>query len=140
MWTVTSNGVGPVRLGMRVPEVEAALGLTPGATGAGECEQRRLAGPVGEVVGMFIGHRLVRIDVVEPGIPTEAGVEAGDTATRVRERYPGVQESPHKYTDGQYLTVTLDGNRRLIFETDGARVTRYRLGQMPEVEWVEGCA
>ena len=29
---------------------------------------------------------------------------------------------------------------RLVFETDGERVTRYRAGRLPEVEWVEGCA
>jgi hypothetical protein len=57
----------------------------------------------------------------------------------VRELHTGVVESPHKYTDGHYLTLAPDGAHRLVFETDGGHVTRYRGGRMPEVEWVEGC-
>ena len=33
-----------------------------------------------------------------------------------------------------------DSARRLIFETDGQRVVRYRAGITPAVEYVEGCA
>jgi hypothetical protein len=28
---------------------------------------------------------------------------------------------------------------RLVFETEGARVTRFRVGRRPAVEYVEGC-
>jgi hypothetical protein len=27
-----------------------------------------------------------------------------------------------------------------VFETDGQRVTNYRVGRKPEVQWVEGCS
>ena len=52
--------------------------------------------------------------------------------------------TPHKYEQGwRYLTVTpaapTDGAFRLVFETDGQKVVRYRAGRMPEVEWVENC-
>jgi hypothetical protein len=125
---------------MSMPEAEAASGMAPGAPWTEECEQRRLSGPGGGVVGMFTSGRLVRLDVTDRGVATEAGVQVGDLAARVGERYPAAVASPHKYTDGQYLTVAIDEDRRLIFETDGAAVTRYRVGRLPEVEWVEGCA
>ena len=36
--------------------------------------------------------------------------------------------------------ATADSAYRLIFETDGQRVTEYRAGLLPAVEWVEGCS
>jgi hypothetical protein len=44
---------------------------------------------------------------------------------------------PAKYDPlGSYVVV----RRRIVFEMDSTqRVTRYRAGREPEVEWVEGC-
>lgn len=51
---------------------------------------------------------------------------------------------PHKYTDGHYLVVrpadAADTTHLLVFETDGRVVERFRAGQKPQVEYVEGCA
>ena len=52
--------------------------------------------------------------------------------------------SPHKYTDGEYLTFVpadeKDANLRIIFETNAEGVVvAFRTGQLPEVEYVEGC-
>jgi hypothetical protein len=45
---------------------------------------------------------------------------------------------------GNYLTFIPqdrpDRNYRLVFETDGDRVTNFRSGQVPEVEAIEGCS
>jgi hypothetical protein len=30
--------------------------------------------------------------------------------------------------------------KEIVFETDGKRVTMFRAGRLPEVEWVEGCS
>jgi hypothetical protein len=55
-----------------------------------------------------------------------------------------VAVSPHKYTGGHYLTVTPtapgDSAYRMVFETDGRRVTQFRAGVRPAVEYVEGCS
>ena len=55
-----------------------------------------------------------------------------------------VTVQPHKYTNGHYLVVrsatAADTTHRIIFETDGKVVTRFRSGRMPEVAWVEGCS
>ena len=59
------------------------------------------------------------------------------------ELYRGrVKTEPHKYVQGgHYLIVTspTDTMHQIVFETDGKRVTTYRVGRTPEVRWVEGC-
>jgi hypothetical protein len=62
---------------------------------------------------------------------------------RVMELYPTARRTPHKYTDGAYLIVMpfapADTLHRYVFETDGQRVTVYRAGLYPPVEYVESC-
>lgn len=57
---------------------------------------------------------------------------------------PRVRVEPHKYTDGRYFIVLAgtgaDSVMRLVFETEKGRVTRFRAGRNPEVQWVEGCS
>jgi hypothetical protein len=90
--------------------------------------------------------RVARVEVDSGAtIATAAGARIGDGEERVRSLYPGrVAATPHKYVAGHhYLTVTpaaaADSAYRLVFETDGQRVTRYRAGRRPAVEYVEGC-
>lgn len=129
-----------------VPSAEDVLTrpeLQQRADGSG-CQQHPVTLTSGRAVAMYYDRQLVRVDIAERGIATEAGVQVGDPVTAVHNAYPaGLTARPHKYTSesgGQYLAVSLDGDRRLIFETDGKTVTRYRVGRLPEVEWVEGCA
>jgi hypothetical protein len=99
-------------------------------------------GPSGVHV-MFDEHRIARVDVDTAGIATAAGARVGDDEARIKRLYSGqVTVTPHKYEDGHYLTVTpaADKRFRIIFETSGGRVTRYRAGMMPSVEYVEGCS
>ena len=121
-WQVTADGAGPLRLDMTLLEAQQALGGQPSEPGSADCDQRRLRGAGGSVLAMFVNHRLARIDVTDETVATDTGVRAGDAAQRVSDRYGDrVEATPHKYTDGQYLTVTLGDDRRLVFETDGAK-------------------
>ena len=90
---------------------------------------------------------VARVDVSRGTIATSRDARIGDTEARIKELYKGrVAVTPHEYTDGHYLTVTPeagsgeDRNYRLVFETDGNRVTKYRGGKLPQVGWVEGCS
>ena len=146
VWRVSERSVGPLRIGMSLSEVEAALGArVPGADSVAECTSvRPPRGPAG-VSMMLVKGRVARVDVDSAAIATVAGARVGDTETAVQRFYAGrTSVSPHKYTDGHYLTVTpagaADSSYRIIFETDGQRVTRYRAGRLPEVAWVEGCS
>lgn len=135
-WVVSEGGAGPIRIGMTADELRPhveTLGQVEG------CVYTKVPTAPGLLVMLF-GGRVVRLDVTAVGLATAAGAQVGDTEQRVRELYPGLQAEPHKYTDGHYLVVDANQGRRLVFETDGARVTRYRAGAIPQVDWVEGCS
>jgi hypothetical protein len=96
---------------------------------------------------MVTDGRISRVDIWRDSrVTTFSGAGIGDTEARIKALYPGkIQVSPHKYVrGGHYLTFVpkdrSDSNYRLVFETDGNRVTQYRAGKLPEVEFVEGCA
>ncbi|HEX8361098.1 MAG TPA: hypothetical protein VF613_13380 [Longimicrobium sp.] len=139
-WTVSARGIGPVQVGMTTAE---ALGVevTSGAQTKESCEYVQ-AGRLPAGVGvMSNGGRVARIDVDSGRVATAEGARIGDTDARIRELYEGrVRETPNKYTPGHSLVVTpAEADHRIIFETDGKVVTRFRAGRLPEVEWVEKC-
>jgi hypothetical protein len=144
-WTVSEAGWGPIRAGMSVADARTVFGGQLPEPGNRECDHVRLpAGPPG-VLLMAVGGQIARVEVSDTTVATAAGARVGDTEARINALYPGrVQTGPHKYVDGHYLVVRrgtgADSAYRLVFETDGQRVTRYRGGRIPEVEWVEGCS
>ena len=86
---------------------------------------------------------LARVDVWEnTGIATEQGARIGDSEQKILELYPGATVEPHAYEgpEGHYVrTRDAGGGHGYVFETDGQKVTRFRAGRYPEVEWIEGC-
>ncbi len=116
----------------------------PPAADTAECGYATWQGGPAGVRFMTARGRIARVDVDRGDVATEAGARIGDSEETIAKLYHGqVQTTPHKYTAGHYLTVRsatpADSLYRLIFETDGKRVTRYRAGRMPEVAFVEGC-
>ena len=106
-----------------------------------ECTMVKLLDAPGDVLAMLVGGHVVRVDVTSADVRTSAHVMVGDTEAQVRTAYPGrVTVQPHKYTEGHYLNVDLPSRRRIVFETDGKVVTRYRIGTRPQVDWIEGCS
>jgi hypothetical protein len=93
---------------------------------------------------MFEGQRLVRVDVDSASVRTANGAGVGDAEAAVLARYPAARVLPHHYVEGHYLVVIpgapADSLHRIVFETDGSRVTSMRGGIHPQVEYVEGCA
>jgi hypothetical protein len=145
LWLVSARGIGPVTAGMRFNVAAPLLGVPASAgTGNQACAYVRPAhGPAG-VSLMVRGGEVARVQVDSGDVRTTEGAHIGDSEVRIDSLYTGrVTTTPHKYTDGHYLTVKPVGDDspyRLVFETDGKRVTRYRAGRLPEVEWVEGCS
>lgn len=92
---------------------------------------------------MLIDDVIARIDIDSPGIRTIEGAQVGDPESRVLELYNGhVTSLPNKYVkDGHNLVVWQPSTvtSRMIFETDGKTVLRYRVGRQPAVDLVEGC-
>ena len=147
-WQVTIQGYGPIRTGMTLAEAEAAGSRTLTTPNAGfeECDYARFQGDTTRGVQfMVVSGRIARVDIDDSTISTNHGIRIGDTEARVEERYPGrVSVSPHKYVEGHYLMVApeaaADSGLEIVFETDGAKVTTYRSGRVPEVEYIEGCS
>ena len=143
--TVSPLGIGVVRAGMTVGEASQALGVQLTAPDSGApCTQIRLDAASPTVLLMVLDQRIVRVDVTDTSVATDRGARVGNIEARIADLYTTqLRIQPHKYTDGHYLVVTptapVDSLYRLIFETNGQQVTRYRAGLRPAVEWVEGC-
>jgi hypothetical protein len=91
---------------------------------------------------MFEGGRFVRMDVDDADAVAPGGGRIGMTAAEIGTLYPGrIEERPHKYVEGaRYLRVTGSGDALLVFETDAqGRITAWRVGLAPQVDYVEGC-
>jgi len=86
---------------------------------------------------------LERVDVDSAGVRTAEGITVGDAEAQVRRLYGArVHVTPHKYDKrGHYLTVDATGDtlHRIIFETNGRRVTHFRAGRRPAIDNVEVC-
>lgn len=157
---VAIDGIGPVRVGMTIAEAERSARVR--FVGNGRLDNcyhiRPERGPLGLVFMVMSPRkegpinrdvdRIVRVEVVSGRITTVRGAKIGDTEERIKSLYPGqIRVTPHEYTGsrgGHYLTFIpkdqRDRNYRLVFETLNNRVTIFRSGRLPEVEYVEGCA
>jgi hypothetical protein len=149
LWMVTARGVGPVRVGMSASEASAALGqplvMPSEATADDRCAYATWRGSPPGVSLMIENGHVERVDVDSASVPTTAGVRVGDSEESVRSVYAErVTTTPHKYDpSGHNLTVrpasAADSMFRIVFETDGKRVMRFRAGRLPAVQYVEGC-
>ena len=142
--TVSFSSAPPLEVGMSAAEARRALGMPAStATSSDECRYLDTKGK-SRVYVMLIRDTVARLDIRDSTLATAAGARIGDPEARVLELYRGrVTTQPHKYVSGgHYLVVDspADTALRLVFETDGKRVTSYRVGRTPEVMWVEGCS
>ena len=143
---LTEDGLGQLQVGMTLteavnmgllnerPDLKQQCDFVFPAVGAG----------IPDGVGvMVVKGKVARIDVDTGAVTTEEGAKIGDTEDRIKTLYgDDLQVKPHKYTDGHYLIVKGDSTtagKEIVFETDGQKVTMFRAGRLPEVEWVEGC-
>ncbi|HET7313383.1 hypothetical protein [Salinisphaera sp.] len=92
---------------------------------------------------MFEHGEFVRYDVATTKQTAPGGGKVGMSAARIHALYPDVTEQPHKYeTGGKYLRVeNPDGTGVLVFEVGAnGKVSRWRAGVQPQVDYVEGCS
>ena len=143
-WIVRPDGIGPLRVGVRLAEVGRSLG-EPLSVVNEECDHVNPTKTPEGVLLMVIEDTLVRVQVDSAGVRTVEGAQVGDSESRILELYGArARIEPHKYSypEGHYVVVTPPGDtvHRIIFETFKGRVTKYRAGRRPAVEYVEGCA
>jgi hypothetical protein len=145
------DGYGDMRFGMTEAEARKAWGgdLNGDASGAA-ADACHYLNPVRENASSYFafmieGGKFVRYDVGNDREVAPGGGRRGMDADEIRSLYAGrVEESAHEYVDGgKYLKVAAgDGNPgKLVFETDAAgKVTGWRAGIEPQVDYVEGCS
>jgi hypothetical protein len=148
-WTVDEHGLGPLRAGLSIPEAGQFLAgaiSIPAGEETSSCSYADWPDAPAGVYVMIENGVISRVEVDSATIATAAGAKVGDTEAQIEAMYPGrVARQHHKFTDGRYLIVRASpaaadaGDHRLVFETDGRRVIRYRAGMYPAVLDDEGC-
>lgn len=147
-WQATAYGWGLVRAGMTLAEAARVAGAPTRDTTnlMSECDYVSLQNAPADVLFMVIQGRIARVDIGTPAVTTTEGATVGDSEARITDLYADrlVVERHHYDERGHYMVVRAalpaDSLYRLVFETDGARVTRYRSGLLPAVKWIEGCS
>ena len=93
---------------------------------------------------MISDGRFARVGTESAKYAAPGGGKVGMREAQLQALYNnGLQASPHKYTDGKYLSIAASGvaPTKLVFETDAnGVVTEWRVGLLPEVDYVEGCS
>lgn len=145
--TVTADGLCGVSFGMSADEAKSAHaggGLLLMGDPTEEEEACYYLGP--DKASYDVGYMVVdgtvqRIDIRAPGVATAEAVQVGMPAAEVEGIYPTLEKQPNKYTDRDNLIVQLDGEAKLVMETDDeGNIADYRIGLPPAVDYVEGCA
>lgn len=156
---VRVDGVGPIKIGMSVKEAEAAVGdkmVVSSLFNEPSCSTYYLEASPRGLRFMTSDGIIVRIDVFGFKRPelgfvafkTPEGVGLGTLEADVLAAYKDakVVVKPHFYTypDNHYIIVTMSDpaqqDLRILFETSNGKISTYRVGRLPEVEYVEGCA
>jgi hypothetical protein len=85
-----------------------------------------------------------RVDVRRGATEAPGGGRIGMTAEQIQSLYAGhVQSQPNKYEAGArdwVVTPSAGSQVKLVFEADAdGKITRWRMGMAPQVDYVEGC-
>jgi hypothetical protein len=94
---------------------------------------------------MIEGDKLVRYDVNNDAQVAPGGGKRGMDIDQIRKLYAGrIREQPDKYVPGAVdlrVSADDDSGSALVFQADAAgKVTSWRVGQPPAIDYVEGCS
>ncbi|MGJ7901664.1 lectin [Lysobacter sp. 1R34A] len=143
------DGYGDLRFGMSAEEARKAWGGELKGQAAADSGCYHLT-PIwtrnpAEFAFMIENGKFVRVDVGNDKETAPGGGKRGMSADEIRKLYAGrIEEQPHKYVEGgKNLRIgdAAGGAGALVFETDAAgKVTAWRIGVPPQVDYVEGCS
>lgn len=142
------DGYGDLRFGMDEAEAANAWGgeLKPLPAASEPCHYLtpKWVKVPADFALMVEGGRFVRYDVGTDRETAPGGGRVGMTTAEIEQRYADVERRPHKYVEGGAVLRVVDptgGKGVLVFETDAAgKVTAWRAGVPPQVDYVEGCS
>lgn len=140
---VRHDGFGKIKVGMAVAQASQASGakFVRGKGYENACyyvDSPKLKG----VRLMVTSDKIARIDISSNKYVTDKGARIGDTEDKIKKLYPGINVYPQKYDEKKHDLEISSGDQKylIIFETDGRRVTSFRVGKTEEVGYVEGCS
>ncbi|MBB3345263.1 lectin [Luteimonas sp. RC10] len=144
---ITFDGFGPAAFGGTEEDVRMSWGndlgdAAPSEPGGCYILKPQPIGTTDYRLGFMIeGDRFVRIDVRNEGYTAPGGGKVGMDRAEIERLYGGrVEASPHKYVEGAQTLRVAEGDKALVFETDAAgKVTEWRIGVPPQIDYVEGC-
>ena len=145
-WKVSPDGAGPVKVGMTLDEAAKAAHSAIHQEGPpaepGGCTYVSIVGGPEGLAFMVTADRIARVDLhIGSEVRTVEGAWIGSTEAAVKSLYPGVRVEPAKYVEGGHdLIHDASATTKIVFETDGTRVTAFHSGNEPEVSYVEGCS
>lgn len=142
------DGYGDLRFGMREAEATQAWGgeLKPLPAASEPCHYLtpKWVRVPSDFALMIEDGRFVRYDVGTDRETAPGGGRVGMATAEIGRRYPGAVRGPHKYVEGGAVLRAADpagGRGVLVFEVDAAgKVTSWRAGVPPQVDYVEGCS
>jgi hypothetical protein len=136
--TVGLRAIGAITFGMSIQDAEKAGGtrlLLEGApAGVSGCQvMRPERAPTGIRFSVVKG-AVARVDVNEGPVKTKSGAGISTTVANLQKIYPA---NLVPTADGRsFLYVpkdAVDADYRVVFDTDGTKVTSYRAGKVPTV-------
>jgi hypothetical protein len=144
-WVLREDGIGPVKIGMSLSQLNAVL-------------QEKFSKPTEEwesqecfyvkpsrhphITFMIEDGRVSRVDVDGAVVATSTGIRVGHAEARALKIYgSALKIDSHQYIEtGHYLTIQSNSGRYGIrFETDQGRITTFYGGLYSAIQYVEGC-
>jgi len=143
---VSPDGIGPVLIGMTVSEASVASGQhlvrksNDQAVESPRCYHVWPEhGPKG-LSFMVLNEHIARVEVSNELITTVSGAHANESEAEILNMYQGVEVRENRHNPVWHNLIIFPGSlRQLNFLTDGSRVITLMAGQMPAVQFVEGC-
>ncbi|MFT7475854.1 MAG: hypothetical protein ACI81L_002796 [Verrucomicrobiales bacterium] len=144
--SVSTVGIDAVIFGMTVARAERAVegSFVPVSEPINQaCHQVRPAGgPLGVLLTVTAG-TVERVDIINPDITTRSGAGVGMSEDGLASLFGERLTTESSNTGGNRIVFTPsdpgDADFRVIFETDGAVVTSFRSGRLPQVEPTTPC-
>jgi curved DNA-binding protein CbpA len=143
---VSPDGIGPVLIGMTVREASVASGQDLVRKSNDQAVESPRCyhvwpehGPKG-LSFMVLNEHVARVEVSNELITTVSGAHVNESEAEILSMYQGVEVRQNRHNPVWHnLIVFPNSLRQLNFLTDGSRVVTLMAGQMPAVQFVEGC-
>ena len=142
--TITTAGLGPVRVGHTLTEAQEAAGVifNTASTGSETCQYYTPAAGATGASFMVVNGEVVRVDVSSGPITSKSGYGIGATKDAIKAAFGSkIEESPAG--DSVTFVPVTDGDKtmRVIWELDASGiVTSFRTGRVPHVTPKVGCS